>query len=292
MFALRCRLEIDMPTSRSSRVRRLPLAGALVAVTRPEESARTLVAALERAGAEPLLAPAIRRAPPKSYRALDTGIAGLIGGTFDGVLFTSPASVPVFVGRLLKQGDATALRGKLLAAVGEGTAAALRARDIRPHVVAHSGGEELAEAIVARYGENIRGARFLLPRAAGGREELRDGLEAAGATVKVADAYRIEPAQKADLLPLAEALDEGDVAAVLFASPSAVDAVVKALGRSAPRLLGGTRLVAIGRTTGKAIEERGLEVAAVAAEPSDAGLVAATIRALEAAEAGGPSSRA
>lgn len=273
-----------MPTSRSSRVRRLPLDGALVAVTRPAESARSLVAALERAGAELLLAPAIRRGPPRSYRGLDAGVAALIAGELDGVLFTSPASVPAFVGRLLKAGDATALRGKLLAAVGIGTAAALRARGLRPQAVSSGGGEELAALLVERFGPDLSGRHYLLPRAAGGREELRDGLEAAGAKVKVVDAYRTEPASKAELQPLADALDAGDVAVVLFASPSAVEAVAKALGRAAPRLLGGTRLVAIGKTTAQAIEERGLEVAAMAGEPTDAGLVAAAVRAIGVAE--------
>jgi uroporphyrinogen-III synthase len=270
--------------SRSSRARRWPLEGALVAVTRPAESARVLVAALEKAGAAPLLAPAIVRAPPKSYRALDAGVKALVDGKLDGVLFTSPAAVPAFVGRLLRQGDAAALRGKLLAAVGEGTAAALRSRGLRPQLVATGGGEAMAALIVERFGPDLGGKRYLLPRAAGGREELREGLEAAGAEVKAADAYRIEPASKADLLPLADALDAGDVNAVLFASPSAVDAVAKALGRSASRLLGGTRLVAIGKTTAKAIEERGLAVAAVADEPTDAALIAAAVRAIGNAE--------
>lgn len=268
-----------MPTPRSSGIRR-PLEGALVAVTRPEESARSLAAALERVGAVPLLAPAIRRAPPKSYRALDAGVAALVAGELDGVLFTSPAAVPVFVGRLLRQGDATALRGKWIAAVGAGTAAALRARGLKPQVVANGGGAELAALLCERLGSPVAGARFLLPRAAGGREELRDGLVAAGAAVKIADAYRIEPAKKADMEPLAAALGAGDVTAVLFASPSAVDAVANALGRSASRLLAGTHLVAIGRTTAKAIEELGFEVAAVADQPTDEDLVAATVRAV------------
>lgn len=266
-----------MPTS--ARARR-PLAGRLIAVTRPVESARSLVAAVEKAGAAPLLAPAILRGPPKSYRALDAGVKALIEGELDGVLFTSPAAVPAFVGRLLKQGDATALRGKLLAAVGQGTAAALRSRGLRPQLAGNAGGEEMAALILERYGPSLDGRRYLLPRAAGGREELKEGLEAAGAVVKVADAYRIEPASKTDLLPLADALDSGDVDAVLFASPSAVDAVAKALGRSATRLLGETRLVAIGKTTAKAIEERGLAVAAIADEPSDEGMIAAAVRAI------------
>ena len=69
------------------------------------------------------------------------------------------------------------------------------------------------------------------------------------------------PAPARDIAPLGDWLARGEVHAVAFASPSAVRAVVGALGERAA-LLRGVLLAAIGPTTAEALREHGLEPAA------------------------------
>jgi uroporphyrinogen-III synthase/uroporphyrinogen III methyltransferase/synthase len=110
----------------------------------------------------------------------------------------------------------------------------------------------------------VQGRRVLVPRAAEGRPELVDGLAAAGAVVVAVEAYRSVPAPPERLRPLAGWIESGEVHAVAFASPSAVRAVVGALGARAG-LLGRVLLAAIGPTTGDALRSAGLEPGVVPA---------------------------
>jgi uroporphyrinogen-III synthase/uroporphyrinogen III methyltransferase/synthase len=61
--------------------------------------------------------------------------------------------------------------------------------------------------------------------------------------------------------PLAAWLEAGEVAAVAFASPSAVQAVVGGLGARGVALLRRATLAAIGPTTAEALRAAGLEPA-------------------------------
>jgi uroporphyrinogen-III synthase len=106
---------------------------------------------------------------------------------------------------------------------------------------------------------HVRGRRVLLPRAAEGRAELLEGLVAAGADVVAATCYRTVAAPASAMAPLADAIADGRIDAVTFASPSAVKSVVAALGTRAG-LLEHCVLAAIGPTTAAALEECGLRV--------------------------------
>jgi uroporphyrinogen-III synthase len=118
-----------------------------------------------------------------------------------------------------------------------------------------------------------RGAAVLLPRAAEGRETLREGLTAAGWDVDAVEAYRTVRATLADedraTISLADA--------VCFASGSAVNSLVESLGGigSLPEVV-----VCIGPTTSAAAEAAGLRVTAVAVDHTLDGLVAALVGAL------------
>ena len=242
----------------------------LVAITRPAEASRALASRLRDAGYEVLLAPAIRRVEPESWARLDQGIAELLRGGYRGVLFTSPAAVEFFFRRL----SAAVPGASFIGAVGEGTASALRKRGVRVDVIAPGGtGASLAEAVVARLGEELEGAGFLQPRAAEGREELSSGLAARGARVDVVPAYRTLPASSAELAELGAALAADRVDIVVFASPSAVSAVFAAVGD-----LGAARVVAIGETTADALRQRGVSAVEVAEMPDDDSLFDAIVR--------------
>lgn len=248
------------------------MASELVVITRPAEQAASLASLLEARGIRTLVAPAIRRVAPASWEPLDRGIGELLRGAYAGVLFTSPAAVEAFFARLPGRLPA----GLVIGAVGRGSAAALAARGLAADVVPDEGhGVGLAEALIDRFGDRLRGMRFLQPRAMEGREELSALLGRAGSPVDVVDAYRTLLAGPADLAPLRAALDRGEVGALVFASPSAVRAVVEAIGLPAA-----VPAVAIGGTTAVALQAAGALRIVVATRPEDDALAAAVLEAL------------
>ena len=107
---------------------RRPLHGRTVAVTRARPQASALAARLRELGAAVVEAPAIRTAP------LAAALPDL--GGFDLVCVTSPNGAHALFERLDAAGlDARALAGRTVAAIGPGTARALREHGIRADVV-------------------------------------------------------------------------------------------------------------------------------------------------------------
>jgi uroporphyrinogen III methyltransferase / synthase len=234
-----------------------PLSGRTIAVTRAREQASALAARLQALGARVVLAPAIRTEP------LDAQLPDLAG--FDLLCLTSPTGVA----RLLELvRDARGLAGPRIAAIGPGTAAALRARGVEPDIVpARSNAEGLIEALA---GTEIR--RALIARAEEGRAVLPDALRERGAEVELLALYRT----------IAEPLSDAERAAALdadllvFASSSAVRAFHAAAGT-----LDGPRIASIGPATSETIRELGGEVAIEAAEHTPDGLIGAILEAAD-----------
>ena len=109
-----------------------PLAGLRVAVTRARAQASGLAGRLADLGAVVIEAPAIRIVP------LDGPAPSLSG--YDLVCLTSPNGVRLLFSRLAAAGlDARALAGARVAAIGPGTAAALRGFGVIADVVPWSG---------------------------------------------------------------------------------------------------------------------------------------------------------
>jgi uroporphyrinogen III methyltransferase / synthase len=232
-----------------------PLAGRTIAVTRAREQASGLAARLQALGARVVLAPAIRTEP------LDAQLPDL--GGFDLLCLTSPTGAA----RLLELvRDARELAGPRIAAIGPGTATALRAGGIEPDIVpARSNAEGLVEALA---GVAVR--RALIARAQEGRDVLPDALRERGAEVELLALYRT----------IAEPLTDEERAAALdadllvFASSSAARAFHEAAGT-----LAGSSIASIGPATSATIRELGGEVLIEADEHTPDGLIAAILAA-------------
>jgi uroporphyrinogen III methyltransferase/synthase len=231
-----------------------PLAGRSVVVTRARAQASPLAARLRALGARVVEAPAIRIEP------LDAELPDLTG--FDLLCVTSPNGAR----RLLEIArDARALSGPPIAAIGPGTADALRAGGIEADIVPpRAVAESLVETLVAR---PLR--RVLIARAEQARDVLPDALRERGAEVEILPLYRtvaepLEPAAH-------EAADAAEY--VTFTSASAVRYFLEAAGT--PR--DATRLVSIGPITSAALREHGLEPDVEAAEHTPDGLLAALV---------------
>src|SRR5439155_3697295 len=232
-----------------------PLRGRTIAVTRAREQASGLAARLQALGARVVLAPAIRTEP------LDAELPDLAG--VDLLCLTSPTGVARLF-ELVR--DARELAGPRIAAIGPGTAAALRAGGVAPDIVpARSNAEGLVAAL-----EGVDVRRALIARAQDGRAVLPDALRARGAEVELLALYRT----------IAEPLSESERDAALqadllvFASSSAVNAFHTAAGT-----LEGPRIVSIGPATTATIRDLGGQVAIEAADHTPDGLIGAIVEA-------------
>jgi uroporphyrinogen-III synthase len=276
-----------------------PLEGCRVLVTRSPERSGPLAEALRRAGAVPLLLPltAAERAPDQP--ALGDAFEALGAGRFEWLVVSSATTVLALQEQAAEHG--VELRnwlpaGTRVAAVGPASRKALEAAGIAVHFEPQR--EHSAAGIVDGWPGGS--AAVLLPQADIAAPALARGLEAKGARVHTVVAYATvdfpaEPGRHlgakipggagdggtAAALPLltpAEAkaeVDDGVLAAVVAASPSAVRRIAAAL---AP--LGSCRLVAIGPATAAEAETHGLPVAATAREATPEGLVAAVVQAI------------
>jgi uroporphyrinogen III methyltransferase / synthase len=151
-----------------------PLHGRTIAVTRARAQASALAARLRELGAAVVEAPAIRIEPlPAAKPDLSR---------YDLVAVTSPNGAERLLALLR---DARELAGITVAAIGPGTARALRERGVEPDVVPDRAvAEGLVEAL-----RDVPVTRALIARAAEGRDVLPDALRERGAEVDVLPLY-------------------------------------------------------------------------------------------------------
>ena len=245
---------------------RRPLFGLSVVVTRPERQAAALAGRLRAAGAEPVLVPAISiEAPADGGAALAVAADRL--GSYDWVVLTSANGADRLLARLR---DAREFGGAQVAAIGPGTAAALRDGNVEADIVPD---EYVAEHLLAALPDPpVGGGRILLARAAVARDVLPDGLRERGWDVDVVEAYRTETAE----------VDEAGSAAlagtdvITFTSSSTVTRHLEQVG--GPHAVGAA-VACIGPVTAATAQEAGLHVAVEAPVHTVDGLVEALVAA-------------
>ncbi len=246
-----------------------PLFGRRVAVTRARAQASGLARRLRALGADVVETPTIRT------RSLEAQLPDLAPYAY--VAVTSPNGARELMAALLRSDrDGRDLYGTTLAAVGPGTARALRAVGLRPDVVPETfTGEALAALLGATQPSWSRkvehGApKALLFRAAGAGDALPDGLRAAGIEVTDLAAYETvaEPLGSDDL----DAIAGSDY--VTFTSASTARFLAEAGGLPGPD---GPRSVSIGPVTTEALAELGVTPAVEAEQANLDGLVAALV---------------
>lgn len=206
-----------------------------VLVTRPRAAGDVLVGALERRGYRVVSVPTVTTEPV----SLDP--SALSG--YDWVVITSPQGVGAI---------SHFPTGPRFAAVGQTTAAALRARGVEVgYVPTTSSGAALAAGL-----PSVNGLRIALVRASAAGADLPTILRARGATVDEFTAYRTLEGPAGSKPILGAAMDRADIKAVVFASGSAVRGYVSLGGRI------DIPAVTIGPRTTTAARERGFEVIA------------------------------
>jgi uroporphyrinogen-III synthase len=274
-----------------------PLDGVRVLITRSPERSLPLVAALKEAGAEPLLLPLIDFERAADQHSLDVACDALGAGAYDWLVITSATTVHVLLAKAAERG--LSLRQWIpgatrIAAVGPASRGLLESAGLPVELTPRD--EQSASGLLEVWPGGA--GKVLLPQADIAPARLAEGLTAAGSLVTAVTAYRTVgypaaperrlaiPAEDAGpgqvppsyslLTPEAAAAEiaAGQIHAVVAASPSAVRRI------HALSPLHGCRLVAIGRSTAEQAAALGLPVAAIAAEPTPEGLVAAVEAAL------------
>jgi uroporphyrinogen-III synthase len=224
-----------------------------IIATRPAGSHDPLVAELESRGY------VVSAVPTVGTRAIAVDWPDL--DRFDWVVVTSAAGVAALP---------AIPAGPRWAAVGAATASALRTRGATVHFVPlEANGAALAATL-----PDPSGARVLLVRASQADPDLPAGLRARGALVEEVTAYETVEGPEDSAEPLRSALAHDDVAAVVFASGSAVRGFVK--------LGGPTDLpaITIGPRTTRVAREAGFAVVAEAVGQSVRELAAAVAKAI------------
>ncbi|MCD8175023.1 MAG: uroporphyrinogen-III C-methyltransferase [Phascolarctobacterium sp.] len=246
-----------------------PLFGKTIVVTRARDQSGTLTEKLEDLGAHVIEIPAIKIVPPESYDPLDNAINNL--KSYKWLIFTSANGVKHFFSRLYDAGlDSRALKIKA-AAIGAGTARALKQRGIIADIVPKIyKAEELAEAL-APYIK--KGDKILLPRILEAREVLPDTLRSLGAEVDVVPAYRTvsDSMWKENLIKLLEAKK---IDMVTFTSSSTVTNLLNAIDDK-KELLKDVKIAVIGPVTAATCRKLELTPAVMAEDYTIDGLVAA-----------------
>ncbi|MDJ0849199.1 MAG: uroporphyrinogen-III C-methyltransferase [Myxococcota bacterium] len=251
---------------------KLPLFGKRVLVTRTEEQAGEMVAALCAAGAEPVQEPMIRIAPPEDWSEADAALGRL--HDYDVLLVTSANAIHGFAARAADQGRALAGFPGRVVCVGPRSADATLAEGLPVHTIPAErfDAEGLLEAIDRHLPP--AGLRFLLPRGASARDTLPEGLRAAGARVDCATVYRTE-APDVDAAALRERLQQGGLDVLTFTSPSTVRHFVALLDAASLEAARSCLVVAIGPVTAEALRKLELAPDLVPERAGAAELVAA-----------------
>ena len=241
-----------------------------VVVTRAEADNGPLSTQLRELGLTVLLWPAVSVAVAETS-ALEEALENI--NTYDWIVFASRHAVAAVIERV--EAPPPNVR---VAAVGKATGQVLRQRgwpvDLLPE-------DANAAALVSEFATKpMQGTKVLFPASSRALPTIAAGLTQLGATVTQVEAYRTEPASL-DVDACRAWIERDVIAAVTFASPSAVIEPEHALAKPHfDRLLKAAKVIAIGPTTARALEEHGCTP--IMAETANlGGLAQTTFRSLQ-----------
>ncbi len=246
---------------------RRPLHGRRVVVTRARAQASGMARTLAALGAEVIELPAIRIEPRIESGEVRRAVDEI--HTYALVCLTSPNGVRLLFDALAAAGrDARALANATVAAIGPGTAGALRERGVIADIVPE---RSIAEALVEALAEvDVFERPVLVARAAEARDVLPDALRERGARVDVVALYETV-AEDPDPAAIEAALAADYVT---FTSSSTVRNLLGAVGDGFPA---DARVVSIGPITSETAREAGLEVHVEAERHDPEGFVEALV---------------
>jgi uroporphyrinogen III methyltransferase/synthase len=247
-----------------------PLFGSRVLVTRAADQSGEIVSALREFGAEAVVVPMIRLAPPADSSRVDTALGQL--ASYAALLFTSANAVRFLAARAREIGCSTLEDAPAAACVGPITAEAARNAGFAVELIPSERCDAVGLLEVVSKHWPPQGRRFLLPQAEAARPVLAEGLRAAGASVDAVTVYRTLAAE-VDAEALREQLRGRRLDAITFTSPSTVEHFVALLDEESLKAAARCTIAAIGPVTADALRGVGLAPDWVPDEPTMRALV-------------------
>ncbi len=213
------------------------LEGIGVVITRPEPAARALAAPLAAEGAKLWALPALAIEEIEPTAELEAMLADL--GRFDLAVFVSANAVEKGLAAARRRGPWP--EGLPVAAIGEATARALRNSGIG-NVISPAERHDSEGLLALEALQSVQGQNIVVFRGRGGREHLKETLEARGARVAYAECYaRVRP--EGDAAAVVAALAQGQVHAVSALSTETLENFIAMIGPDAIRHLASVALV-------------------------------------------------
>ncbi len=248
------------------------LAGKRVVITRTARQSVELIDNLGRLGAIPISLPLVAFSAPEDYGPMDAALDRL--EQFDWIIFTSENAVRAVVKRAGVRGNLRNVAGRRsrAAAVGPTTATAAERAGffVDYQAQTHSGA-----ALANELGEKLRGQTIFLPRSNRANPDLPQLLRNYGAEVTEVIAYRTVTPVNLDEEKIA-AIVNGEVEAILFFSPTAVEHFLGSVGQEKLRdLQKRLAITAVGPITANALHQAGVDTLLVAEDTTADALIAA-----------------
>lgn len=215
------------------------LEGLGVVLTRPRAAADALAAPLAREGARVLIFPALAIEDLDLSPALQALLADI--ERFQMAIFVSANAVEKGLPMVARIGPWPPRLE--VAAIGQATAEALREAGFTSVLAPRERHDsEALLALPQLQHPRVKGENVLVFRGQGGRERLKEVLEARGAHVEYAECYRrVRP--QADPKPLLEAWARGEIHAVSALSAETLENFVAMIGSEGAGKLAATTLV-------------------------------------------------
>lgn len=234
-----------------------PLAGRGIVVTRPARQAASLAAIITARGGRPIVFSTIDIRDIDDSRALSDVIDRL--ESFDIAIFVSPNAVERGLAAIRERRPLP--RTLRIAAVGRGSARALEREGVTGVIapVAGNDSESLLELPPLR---EIEGKRVVVFRGEGGRELIRETLEARGAFVEYAECYR-RARPVADAGELVSAWDGPGIAGFVATSGEGLRNLCAMLGSSGHERLARTPVFVSHPRIAEAARALGLRIVVV-----------------------------
>ncbi len=248
-----------------------PLAGKGVLVTRPLEQAGSLMLRLQQMSAVPMAFPALAIDGPSQPEMLKARLATV--AQYDWLIFVSPIAAQFGMAALNLAAPGAAKRIKA-AAVGSGTADALRAAGCR-EVIAPETGADSEHLLALPEFADLAGRQVLILRGEDGRELIADHLRARGAAVDYAACYR-RLCPNTDPAPLLQALAQQRLQALTVFSRETLDNLLQLIGSESVQLLRELPLFAPHRRIAEHAQSLNF-ARAIATGPGESGLLAGLV---------------
>lgn len=245
------------------------LDGVGVLITRPVHQAESLAQLIEQAGGRAFRFPTLAILPPRNPGALDQLLNDL--GNFTVAIFISPNAVEFGLTRL--QQRAKSLPANLLiAAVGAGTAAALKRFGVDP-IITPTTRFDSESLLTLPALQQVAGKPIIIFRGEGGRELLGQTLRERGARVSYAECYRRERPQ-VDTTPLTHALLTGTIDIISVTSNEGLRNLADMVANEARSTLLQTPIVVVSESQAQTCRQLGFTTEPwVAAEASDTAIL-------------------